>query len=91
MTAPNQWQAFYDRHAPHYDRGVFTHHTVDEVDFLLDVLALPVGARILDVGCGTGRHAIELAGRGTEGNAGVGIIKILGKFQAELPVVIEME
>ena len=64
MTAPNQWQAFYDRHAPHYDRGAFTHHTVAEVDFLLDVLALPVGARILDVGCGTGRHAIELAGRG---------------------------
>jgi len=34
---------------------------------------------------------IELTGHGTEGNAGLGIIKILGKYQAELPVEIEME
>lgn len=60
----NQWEAFYDRHAPYYDRGAFTHHTVAEVDFLLDVLALQPGASILDLGCGTGRHAIELATRG---------------------------
>ncbi len=60
----NQWEAFYDRHAPYYDRGAFTHHTVAEVDFLLDVLALDPGASIIDLGCGTGRHAIELAARG---------------------------
>lgn len=59
-----KWQGFYDRHAPYYDRGAFTHHTAAEVDFLLEVLELPTGARILDVGCGTGRHAIELAERG---------------------------
>jgi SAM-dependent methyltransferase len=60
----NQWESFYDRHAPYYDRGAFTTHTVAEVDFLLDALALPAGATVLDVGCGTGRHSIELARRG---------------------------
>lgn len=35
-----------------------------EVDFLLRSLRLPPGARILDVPCGYGRHAAELARRG---------------------------
>jgi SAM-dependent methyltransferase len=34
------------------------------VDFLLEELAIPPGGSVLDVGCGTGRHAIELARRG---------------------------
>ena len=35
-----------------------------EVDFVLKALALPPGARILDVPCGYGRHASVLARRG---------------------------
>jgi SAM-dependent methyltransferase len=64
MSPENQWEAFYNRHAPYYDRGAFTTHTVAEVEFLLDVLTLEPGSRVLDLGCGTGRHAIELASRG---------------------------
>lgn len=64
MTSANQWEAFYDAHAPYYDRGTFTTHTVAEVDFLLALLELEAGARLLDLGCGTGRHSIELARRG---------------------------
>jgi SAM-dependent methyltransferase len=43
---------------------VFTKNTVREVDFLIEELHLPSGGAILDVGCGMGRHAVELAKRG---------------------------
>lgn len=49
---------------PTYLRYSFTKGTVQEIDFLLSELQLPVGSRILDVGCGPGRHSLELARRG---------------------------
>jgi len=42
----------------------FTKGTVQEVDFLVELLHLLPGARILDVGCGPGRHSLALARRG---------------------------
>jgi SAM-dependent methyltransferase len=42
----------------------FTTGTVQEVDFLVDALGLRPGARVLDAGCGPGRHALELGRRG---------------------------
>lgn len=42
----------------------FTKGTIAEVDFLVDLLKLPKSARILDIGCGAGRHSLELARRG---------------------------
>ncbi len=47
-----------------YLRYSFTKGTRQEVDFLVDVLELAPGDRVLDVGCGPGRHALELARRG---------------------------
>ena len=38
--------------------------TCGEVDFLERALNIPAGAELLDVPCGNGRHAIELAARG---------------------------
>jgi SAM-dependent methyltransferase len=49
-----------------YLRYSFTKGTDQEVDFLVDALGLTPGARILDVGCGPGRHALALGRRGFE-------------------------
>jgi cyclopropane fatty-acyl-phospholipid synthase-like methyltransferase len=47
-----------------YLRYSFTKGTAQEVDFLCRALPIEPGMRVLDVGCGPGRHAHELARRG---------------------------
>ena len=64
MTPSNDWQRFFEGHAPRYREQLYTKDTVTEVDFLVNVLDLEPGHHILDLACGTGRHAVELAKRG---------------------------
>ena len=47
-----------------YLRYSFTKGTEQEVGFLVEALGLGPATRVLDVGCGPGRHAYALAGRG---------------------------
>jgi SAM-dependent methyltransferase len=66
MAAPesgwfNEVAAFL---GPAYLRNAFTKGTDQEVSFLVDAFALEPGMRVLDVGCGPGRHALALAERG---------------------------
>ncbi len=49
-----------------YLEYIFTKGTLQEVEFLAEELNLSRGARILDIGCGAGRHSLELARRGFE-------------------------
>jgi 2-polyprenyl-3-methyl-5-hydroxy-6-metoxy-1,4-benzoquinol methylase len=47
-----------------YDNEPYTQGTVGEVDFIEQEINFNKSAKILDIGCGTGRHSIELALRG---------------------------
>jgi 2-polyprenyl-3-methyl-5-hydroxy-6-metoxy-1,4-benzoquinol methylase len=60
-----QWyEALFENYGLKYDTEVFTQGTVGECDFIEKEIGFNKSARILDVGCGTGRHSIELAKRG---------------------------
>ncbi|MDQ1436879.1 MAG: hypothetical protein QOK43_508 [Acidimicrobiaceae bacterium] len=58
------WPAAAEFMGPAYLRYSFTKGTEQEVDFLVRTLNLEPGMRVLDVGCGPGRHAHALAARG---------------------------
>jgi ubiquinone/menaquinone biosynthesis C-methylase UbiE len=58
------YQELFDNYAETYDRESFTQGTVGEVDFIEKEINYDKAVRILDIGCGTGRHSIELAKRG---------------------------
>jgi len=59
-----QWNAFFQNEAPKYLQNGFTKNTFQEVDFLISEMNIERGQSVLDIGCGTGRHCLELARRG---------------------------
>jgi SAM-dependent methyltransferase len=62
---PRWYSGFFDREWLEHGMAFFPpEKTLLEVDFVLEALELDAGARVLDVACGHGRHALELARRG---------------------------
>lgn len=56
---------FFGPSSPYLRHPLLTaERTAAEVDQLVPLLGLNPGASVLDVGCGFGRHSLELAGRG---------------------------
>ena len=60
-----QWyEKLFENYAIKYDDESFTQGTIGECDFIEKEIAYNKAAKILDIGCGTGRHTIELTKRG---------------------------
>ena len=59
------WASYFDDVFLRIYRPLLGHdQTAAEVESILHLLSLPKGAAILDVGCGWGRHSVELAKHG---------------------------
>jgi len=60
-----QWyEQLFENYGNKYDSEPFTQGTLGECDFLEKEIDKDASKKILDIGCGTGRHTIELTKRG---------------------------
>jgi SAM-dependent methyltransferase len=62
--AKKWYEALFTDYAERYDKEPFTQGTSGECDFIESEIGGDRSVAVLDIGCGTGRHAIELARRG---------------------------
>jgi len=60
-----QWyESLFENYAHKYDKECFVQGTVGECDFIEQELNHDKSLKVIDIGCGTGRHSIELTKRG---------------------------
>ncbi|MDD2560017.1 MAG: class I SAM-dependent methyltransferase [Bacteroidales bacterium] len=60
-----QWyESLFENYGEKYDNESFAQGTIGECDFIEKEINFNKTLKIIDIGCGTGRHSIELAKRG---------------------------
>ncbi len=58
------YEKLFDNYGKQYDKESFAQGTIGECDFIEKELNYDKSLKIIDIGCGTGRHSIELTKRG---------------------------
>ena len=58
------YEVLFENYGKRYDQENFVQGTLGECDFIEREIGFNKALKILDIGCGTGRHAIELSRRG---------------------------
>ena len=61
---PKWYKEFFEEMGIEYESYPFTKNTENEVNWMIEEYLADPEMKILDVGCGTGRHAINLATKG---------------------------
>jgi len=64
MSKKQWYESLFENYGQKYDNENFTQGTIGECNFIETEINHNKLLKILDVGCGTGRHAIELTTRG---------------------------
>jgi len=60
-----QWyETLFENYGIKYDNEIYTQGTIGECDFIEKEIDFNKSLKIIDIGCGTGRHSIELTKRG---------------------------
>ncbi|NIS16457.1 MAG: methyltransferase domain-containing protein [Aliifodinibius sp.] len=58
------YELLFENYGKKYDSEEFTKGTIGECDFIEKEIGYNKSLKIIDIGCGTGRHSIELTKRG---------------------------